>query len=145
MEVKENKHVGIYGICKKREKILVIKKRRGPYKGLYDLPGGGIEFGENLEEALKREFMEEVNANIQNKGIIGNFDYSSLWDDDGVLTKTHHIGLYYEVSLLSSSIKEDGDGHDSEGALWLHTSEIEQSKISPIAYKALKMYLEDSL
>lgn len=53
-------HFGVYGICTKGDEVLVIKKGRGPYKGLYDLPGGRIEFGERIEIAIKREFEEEV-------------------------------------------------------------------------------------
>ena len=55
---------GVYGICIKDDQVLVIKKGRGPYKGLYDLPGGRIEFGEKAEEALRREFEEEVSVAV---------------------------------------------------------------------------------
>ena len=141
----KNKHIGIYGICKKNNKILFIKKSRGPYKGTFDLPGGGIEFGENLENALQREFQEEIGGRVKNEGVIGNADYSSLWNDDGIPTHTHHIGLYYKVSLLSESIKTNPDGHDSEGAIWLNISDISQKNTSPIAYKILQKYLGNSV
>lgn len=136
--MKKNKHIGIYGICQQGEKILFVKKSRGPYTGLFDLPGGGIEFGEDLETALCREFQEEIGGDIEIKKHIGNTDYSSVWENDGVPTKTHHIALYYEVSLHSQKIKTDADGHDSEGAVWLNINEIVQENTSPIAYKILK-------
>jgi len=138
--MKQNKHIGIYGICEKDEQILFIKKSRGPYKGLFDLPGGGIEFGENLEEALYREFQEEIGAEIEIKNVVGNTDYLSVWNDDGVKTKTHHIGLYYEVNILSENIKTDADGHDSDGAFWIQKKNIQKTNVSPIAYKILKEY-----
>jgi len=47
----ERFHVGAYGILIKDGKILLIKKSRGAYKGMYDLPGGGIEFGERYQSA----------------------------------------------------------------------------------------------
>lgn len=50
----ENKHLGAYGIVIKDEKILLIKKCRGPYLGKLDLPGGTVEFCERVEDALKR-------------------------------------------------------------------------------------------
>jgi 8-oxo-dGTP pyrophosphatase MutT (NUDIX family) len=91
----KNRHIGIYGVCKRNGSFLFIKKSRGPYTGLLDFPGGGIEFGENLEQALRREFQEEVGAEIKINNIIQNTDCFSVWSDDGVKTKTHHIGLYY--------------------------------------------------
>ena len=33
-------HFGVYGICIKDNKLLCIKKERGPYKNRFDLPGG---------------------------------------------------------------------------------------------------------
>ena len=42
MEVKKN-HIGAYGIIIRDEKIALIKKARGGYKGKLDLPGGGID------------------------------------------------------------------------------------------------------
>jgi 8-oxo-dGTP pyrophosphatase MutT (NUDIX family) len=42
-------HVGVYGIYIKNNAVLMIKKSRGPYKGMYDLPGGRMEQGETME------------------------------------------------------------------------------------------------
>ena len=46
MKIVESKHVGCYGIIKKGNKVLLIRKARGAYAGKLDLPGGGIEKGE---------------------------------------------------------------------------------------------------
>jgi len=47
-------HLGVYGIVKHDNKLLLIKKAEGPYTNLYNLPGGGVEFGETPEQALTR-------------------------------------------------------------------------------------------
>ena len=51
-------HVGAYGVIIKDDKIALIKKSRGGYKGKLDLPGGGIEHDETPMDALKRELVE---------------------------------------------------------------------------------------
>ncbi len=56
--------IGAYGICIKDDKILLSQKKSGPYKGLWGLPGGRIEPGEDPQEALIREFAEEVGIKI---------------------------------------------------------------------------------
>ena len=33
-------YLGIYGVCLNENKVLCIKKARGPYKNRFDLPGG---------------------------------------------------------------------------------------------------------
>ena len=55
--------IRVSGILKKDDKILFVKHRK---KGeeYYLLPGGGVDFGETFEIALKREFLEEVNINV---------------------------------------------------------------------------------
>ncbi len=60
METIVKTHVGAYGILIRNEKIALIKKARGGYKGKYDLPGGGIEHNETPIETLHREIMEEI-------------------------------------------------------------------------------------
>lgn len=50
----------VYAILKYKESIVVIKKWRGPFTGLYDLPGWKIEHWEDHRESLKREIIEEI-------------------------------------------------------------------------------------
>jgi len=57
-------HFGIYGYVKKDDSILLIKKARGPYKGMYDLPGGGPEENETNEETFIRELKEETGLDV---------------------------------------------------------------------------------
>ncbi len=52
-------------------KILLIKRKNAPYKGQWALPGGFVEYGESVEEAIKREVMEESNVKIEITGLIG--------------------------------------------------------------------------
>ena len=63
MEI-EHKHLGAYGILIENNKILLIKKKTGPYDGKLDLPGGTIEFNEKPYDTLKREFLEETGIDI---------------------------------------------------------------------------------
>lgn len=43
-----------------RGKVLLVKRGKQPSKGLYAFPGGRVEAGEKLEEAVHRELMEET-------------------------------------------------------------------------------------
>ena len=52
-------HIGIYGICIKDNRLLCIKKEKGPYRNRFDLPGGSQKGNEGFTETLIREFKEE--------------------------------------------------------------------------------------
>ena len=60
------RHMRVYTICVSNGRILVIQKVLGPYIGRYDLPGGRLERGETLEQAVMREFQEETGYCIKN-------------------------------------------------------------------------------
>ena len=53
--MKEKRHLGVYGLIIDENKIALVLKSRGAYKGKLDLPGGSIEHGERPEDTLVRE------------------------------------------------------------------------------------------
>ena len=61
--------------------ILIAKRNAGKrYGGLWEFPGGKIERGETIEQALVREIMEELDASIMVKRVYPGyvFEYQSL-------------------------------------------------------------------
>jgi len=52
-------------------KLLLVRRARSPAKGFYSLPGGRVEFGESLHEALHREVDEETGLKIEIFGLAG--------------------------------------------------------------------------
>jgi len=52
-------------------KILLVRRAREPARGIYTFPGGRVEFGESLTEAVAREIREETGLSIEIIGLIG--------------------------------------------------------------------------
>jgi ADP-ribose pyrophosphatase YjhB (NUDIX family) len=52
-------------------KVLLVRRARAPARGVYTLPGGRVEFGESLTEALTREIREETQLTIEIVGLAG--------------------------------------------------------------------------
>lgn len=69
----------VCAIFHKGNKVFAAKRAYGSLKGLYEFPGGKIEKGESLKDALKREIKEELSANISN--IIPRETISLEYDD----------------------------------------------------------------
>src|SRR3974377_1415767 len=52
-------------------RVLLVRRARSPGKGFYSLPGGRVEHGESLHQALKREVSEETGLDIDIVGFAG--------------------------------------------------------------------------
>jgi ADP-ribose pyrophosphatase YjhB (NUDIX family) len=52
-------------------KVLLVRRARSPGKGFYSLPGGRVEHGESLHQALAREVDEETGLKIEILGLAG--------------------------------------------------------------------------
>src|SRR5215467_13034068 len=57
--------VGAGAVVRRREKVLLMKRRRPPNEGLWTIPGGLVELGENLEGAAAREVFEETGLSVR--------------------------------------------------------------------------------
>ena len=90
--------VRVCGICVQDDKILLVNHSGMNESGeFWSPPGGGLEFGESIEDCLKREFLEETNTVIS----VGKF----LKINEFVKPPLHAIELFYEVKILSGEIK----------------------------------------
>lgn len=127
-------HFGIYGICRHENKILLIKKARGPYTGLYDLPGGSPEENETFEETLIREIKEETNFSVtqitnQRQLSVIFSDFTPQSGKKGVLK---HDAVLFDVTV-EGEISQDGDGLDSNGAVWIDIDILTSQNATPYA------------
>jgi 8-oxo-dGTP diphosphatase len=73
-------------------KVLLVRRARSPAKGFYSLPGGRVEFGESLHQALAREIDEETGLRIEIAGLAG-------WRE--VLPATGGAGHYLIMSFAA--------------------------------------------
>ena len=139
METIVKTHVGAYGIMIKDNKIALVRKARGGYKGNLDLPGGGIEHTEQPFETLKREIREEAGIGITSYKLLDVVATNIKWEMEPDLWEDlHHIGILYTVETNESSLKSDADGLDSDGANWYNLNELNKTELSPFTIMALE-------
>lgn len=141
--MKEFKQLGAYGLIVKDDKILLIRKFRGPYDGKLDLPGGTIEFGEKPVQTLKRELEEETGIEILNYELFDANSVTFKWAyKENILLKVHHIGIFYKVLDYKNKIKKEVNinniNDDSLGANWYHISKLNKNELSLIVILELE-------
>ena len=139
MEVNKKIRVGAYGLIIKDNKIALIKKARGGYKGLLDIPGGGIEHGESPEETLIREIKEEAGADVLNYELLDVKSNRIVWHDETFNEDLHQIGILYKVELKDYNLKESGDGLDSDGCSFYDIDKLSKNDITPFTLDGLQL------
>src|SRR5215212_5218313 len=90
-------NIRVYGILiNERRQVLVSDEYiRGDY--ITKFPGGGLEFGEGTRDCLKREFMEEMNLNVQ----VEQHLYTTDFYQRSAFNPDHQIiSIYYSVKPL---------------------------------------------
>ncbi|GAB4109010.1 MAG: NUDIX hydrolase [Thermoflexibacter sp.] len=91
--------VRVCGVCFHQNKILLVKQISLPHVPyLWIPPGGGVEYGETLQEALKREFLEETTLEVE----VGNL----LFVQQFIQAPLHAIEFFFEVKIVRGEIKE---------------------------------------
>lgn len=86
--------VSTYGVVIENDSLLIIKNVG---EKLYDVPGGGIEMDESIDEALLREGLEEAGAHLKKEKILHVYQDYFFKKNNGKFY--HTIQLYYLASL----------------------------------------------
>ncbi|MBN8787678.1 MAG: NUDIX domain-containing protein, partial [Terrimonas sp.] len=90
-------NVRVYGLLINDKKQVLVSDEyiRGSYYTKF--PGGGLEFGEGTRDCLKREFMEEMNLNVE----ITDHLYTTDFFQMSAFTPDHQIiAIYYAAKAL---------------------------------------------
>jgi len=134
---------GVYGIIGDATSLVVIKKNGGPYINRYDLPGGSLEDGEPLDQAITREIMEETGLTVLQAQQLGitSFRYPWVYEQ---WTMNQHIAVFYQITQTTGNVAEtvaQFEGQDSLGARRMPLAELTLANASPLVLKA-KTFLE---
>ncbi len=109
----------------KENKILLCKGKADDY---YYLPGGHVEFGELIEDALKREIMEELGVEVKN--IKPLFMLENIFEQKEV--KRHEFSHVFEVELKTHDFNITEDHIEFS---WHNLSELENIDLLPEVLK----------
>jgi ADP-ribose pyrophosphatase YjhB (NUDIX family) len=82
--------------------VLIVRRARPPAHGLYTLPGGGVELGETLEEAVIREVREETHLDVEPIALAG-YRQAIVRDADGRIER-HFVILPFAARWTAGEI-----------------------------------------
>jgi 8-oxo-dGTP diphosphatase len=83
-------------------KVLIVRRARPPAYGVFTLPGGGVEAGETLHEAVIREVLEETALTIAPLGLAG-YREAIARDADGKVER-HFVILPFAARFVAGEV-----------------------------------------
>jgi 8-oxo-dGTP diphosphatase len=109
----------------RRGPILMVERAGEPLKGYWSLPGGLVETGERLEDAVRREILEETGLRIEP---VSRFDiFERIMRDSQGRTEYHYLLVDYVCKVVGGELRA---GDDVSRAAWVRRAELDQYRIT---------------
>jgi 8-oxo-dGTP diphosphatase len=106
--------LGVGALIFEGDSILLVERGREPLKGLWSLPGGVVEAGEKLEEAIRREVLEETGLIVQTLRVFEIFE--RIMRDEQGRPEYHYVLIDYVCSVQGGLLAPADDVANAEWA-----------------------------
>lgn len=106
--------VAVGAVVVDHDRLLLVRRGRGPAAGSWSVPGGRVEVGETLAEAVTRELREETGI----EGVCGPL----LGWAERIDEADHFVILDFEVTLVGDDALVAGD--DAAEAVWVDLRDV---------------------
>jgi 8-oxo-dGTP diphosphatase len=108
-------------ILERDSKVLMIRRKKDPFKDLLALPGGFVNEGETVEDAMKREAMEETSLEVHPIEILG------VYSDPRRDPRKHIVTVVFVGIIVDGEIRA---GDDAASIEWIQLAEIGRQQLA---------------
>ena len=117
---------GVGAVVFKEDRILLVKRGKEPGKGMWSIPGGGIELGETIYEAARREVREECSIDIEIERVLDAAD-NIVRDEKGKI-KFHYTIIDVLARYIDGIAAAQSDAAECG---WFRPEEVAAMDITP--------------
>jgi len=117
--------LGVGALIIENGRILLVERGNAPLMGFWSLPGGGVETGERLEQAVKREVREETGLDIEVLDLLEIFE-RIMPDTEGFI-EYHYVLIDYVCKPTGGELCAATDASRCE---WFREDELASLKIT---------------
>lgn len=128
--------VAVSALIHRRGKILLVRRAAPPNSGRWALPGGLVEVGESLEDALEREMREELGIGIGLEGLLDAS--SSILRDRRRRTRYHYVLLSYAARPRGGGVRLN---RESSGFGWFAPRAARRMEITAGTRRAIDEFV----
>ena len=117
--------VGVGAILLRRDRILMARRGKEPLKGWWSLPGGALEIGESLRDAVCREVREETGLQVEPLGVLEIFE--RIMRDPAGVPEYHYVLIDYVCRVLGGKLFP---GDDVCAVEWVRRADLPSLQIT---------------
>ena len=107
-------------------RLLLVRRGTQPLLGQWSLPGGAVELGESVEQAVVRELREETGLTVQIVRMVQVLD--RIHRDSSGRVQYHYLLVNFLCSVQSGTLRA---GSDAAEACWADAEDLERYAIAP--------------
>jgi 8-oxo-dGTP diphosphatase len=125
--------VGVGGIVFSGDQVLLVRRGREPAKGEWSIPGGAVELGETLENAVIRELKEETGLTVRPVELIKTLE--RIFRDREGKVQYHYVLLDYLCEI------EDGilsPASDAAEAVFVSLAALSSYHLAPVTLEVIR-------
>lgn len=112
--------VGVGALIFRNDSVLLVQRGREPALGKWSLPGGLVEIGESLHDAVRREVWEEVGIRVRVVDLIAALD-RVIMDDEGNV-EYHYILL--DFLCAADSAEQPSPASDAQQSRFVSIGDL---------------------
>ncbi|MBI4799181.1 MAG: NUDIX hydrolase [Desulfarculus sp.] len=125
--------LGVGAVVLAGGQVLLVQRGQPPSQGLWSLPGGAVELGEGLMQAVAREVREETGLTVEVGPLVGVFE--RLLEDAQGRLEYHYVLLDY---LCQAQLMPPRAGDDAAAARWVALGDLDQAGLTPDTIQVIR-------
>lgn len=129
--------VGVGALILQGGRLLLVKRGSQPGLGKWSIPGGLVELGENVRDAMVRETREEVGLEVEAVRLIDVFD--SITRDEKGDVQYHFVVVNFFVRVVGGSLQTASDILE---AAWVPIDEVEKRDLTNLFRRFFEKHRE---
>jgi len=124
--------VGVGAVVLEGGRVLLVRRANEPSKGEWSLPGGAVELGESLEEAVVREIREETGLDVEVGRVVEVLD--RVRRDAAGRVEYHYVIVDYACAIRGGLLAA---GTDAADVRWVDVAGLAQLGVSEKAISVI--------